>query len=177
MRSANKEARIILEKYSVDSAPVRVEEIAQAEGAQIARHHFEGSESGFILRDGKRIIIGVNTRTSLRRQRFTIAHEIGHLLLHDGKPIIIDHAVRVDWRDDRSSLATDDQEIEANAFAAELLMPSSLIFEHLESYVKGIREDGEPISRDDLIAELARTFNVSAEAMGYRLINLAILAT
>ena|SRR6266581_6793776 len=177
MLPAQKEARKLLDKYSVTKVPVPVEEIAVGEGAQIARHHFEGSESGFILRDGKRVIIGVNTRTSERRQRFTIAHEIGHLLLHEGKPLIVDHAVRIDWRDERSSQATDAQEIAANAFAAELLMPPELIVSNLRDYVDSVESRNGVVARDDLIARLARVFNVSAEAMGYRLINLGILAT
>lgn len=174
--SPEREARKLLTKYAVTSAPVPVDQIAVREGAQIARLHFDGPESGFILRDGKRTIIGVNTRTSMRRQRFTIAHEIGHSVLHEGK-LIVDHAVRVNWRDEVSSQATDRQEIAANAFAAELLMPSDLVFNHLADYAESVRSNNESIARDELIAQLARTFNVSIEAMGYRLINLGILAT
>lgn len=177
MRTEEAEARRLLEKYRVLEPPVPVERIARGEGAQIARHHFEGWESGFVLRDNGRTIIGVNTRTSPRRQRFTIAHEIGHLLLHEGKPLIVDHSVRVDWRDDVSAMATDAQEIMANAFAAALLMPAELIFSHLKQYVATIAQSDRLLSRDHLITQLARTFDVSTEAMGYRLINLGILAT
>ncbi len=169
-------AKGLLTKYAVTTAPVPVERIAVGEGAQIARHHFDGTESGFILRDGKRIIIGVNTRTSMRRQRFTIAHEIGHLVLHEGR-LIVDHAVRVNWRDDVSSQATDQQEIAANAFAAELLMPPELVFKHVAAYTDAARSNNESISRDELISQLAHIFNVSTEAIGYRLLNLGILAT
>lgn len=176
MLPPEREARKLLAKYAVTSAPVPVDLIAEGEGAQIARHHFDGTESGFILRDGKRVIIGVNTRTSVRRQRFTIAHEIGHLLLHEGR-LIVDHAVRVNWRDDISSQATDQQEIAANAFAAELLMPADLVFRHLADYADNVLAQNEAIARDELLGQLARIFNVSTEAMGYRLINLGILAT
>jgi Zn-dependent peptidase ImmA (M78 family) len=177
MRTDEAEARRLLEKYRILEPPVPVEHIARGEGAQIARHHFEGWESGFVLRDNGCTIIGVNTRTSPRRQRFTIAHEIGHLLLHEGKPLIVDHSVRVDWRDEVSAMATDSQEIMANAFAAALLMPAELIFSHLKQYVANIAQTDRLLSRDDLITQLARTFDVSTEAMGYRLINLGILAT
>jgi Zn-dependent peptidase ImmA (M78 family) len=177
MRPEEAKAGRLLQKYRVLEPPVPVERIARGEGAQIARHHFEGWESGFVLRDGGRRIIGVNTRTSPRRQRFTIAHEIGHLLLHEGKPLIVDHSVRIDWRDEVSAMATDDQEIMANAFAAALLMPAELIFTHLKRYVATIAKTDRQLTRDDLITQLARTFDVSTEAMGYRLINLGILAT
>ena len=177
MRRAEAEAARLLKEYRVHEPPVSVGDIARGEGAQIVRQRFEGSESGFILRDGKLTVIGVNTLTSRRRQRFTIAHELGHMLLHDGKPLIVDHSVRINFRSDISSMATDDAEIEANAFAAALLMPRPLILNHLEAYLTGATQGGGSISREDLIAQLAREFDVSTEAMGYRLINLAILAT
>jgi len=164
-------ARQIIHNYEITQPPIRVEEIAHSQGIEIVRHRFEGPESGFALRDGNRRIIGLNTQTSRRRQRFTVAHELGHLLLHEGK-IIVDQAVlRVDLRNDISSMGTDVEEIEANAFAATLLMPETIVFAHVLNLVKGNSE----IAREALIAELARIFDVSAEAMGYRLINLGIL--
>jgi Zn-dependent peptidase ImmA (M78 family) len=177
MRRAEAEADRLLKEYRVDEPPVSVGDIACGEGAQIVRQRFEGSESGFILRDGKLAVIGINTLTSRRRQRFTIAHELGHMLLHDGRPLIVDHSIRVNFRNDVSSMATDDEEIEANAFAAALLMPRPLVLSHLKAYLSEIAPSGGSVSREDLIAQLAREFDVSAEAMGYRLINLGILAT
>jgi Zn-dependent peptidase ImmA (M78 family) len=169
---ARKEARQIIWESRISKPPVYVEEIAEAHGAQIARHRFEGPESGFALRDGRKWIIGVNIQTSRRRQRFTIAHELGHLLLHRGRPLTVDQAVlRVDLRNEVSSMATDIQEIQANTFAATLLMPEEIVLDYATNLV---RSDGS-ITRDDLIARLARTFDVSAEAMSYRLINLGIL--
>jgi Zn-dependent peptidase ImmA (M78 family) len=168
---AVKAAQSLLQKYVVDTFPVPIESIARAEGVIIARKAFDGTQSGFALRDGQTRIIGVNSATSPRRQRFTIAHEMGHLDLHEGKPLIVDHAMRIDWRDDVSSLGTNEEEIEANAFAAEILMPARMIRSQVASYA----QDG--ITRDRLIVKLARDFDVSAEAMGYRLINLGILAS
>lgn len=176
MSQSEKRACELLDKYRVLNPPVPVEKIAVGEGAEIARNRFEGWESGFLLRDGSRVIIGVNTRTSRRRQRFSVAHEIGHLLFHEGN-LIVDHAVRVNWRDEVSGMATDRQEIQANAFAAELLMPRGFVIDALEKYLDGVTRTGRVMSHEDLISQLAREFDVSAEAMGYRLINLGILAT
>jgi Zn-dependent peptidase ImmA (M78 family) len=164
-------ARQIIRDYGITRPPINVEEIAHSQGIEIVRHRFEGPESGFALRDGNRRIIGLNTKTSRRRQRFTVAHELGHLLLHEGK-IIVDQAVlRVDLRNDVSSMGTDIEEIEANTFAAALLMPEKIVFDHAVKLVKA----NSQITREALIGELARIFDVSAEAMGYRLINLGIL--
>jgi Zn-dependent peptidase ImmA (M78 family) len=74
-------------------------------------------------------------------------------------------------------MATDAEEIEANTFAAALLMPQPLILRHLNAYISRITSSKTLLSREDLIAQLAREFDVSAEAIGYRLINLGILAT
>ncbi|MGW9302320.1 ImmA/IrrE family metallo-endopeptidase [Streptomyces cyaneofuscatus] len=165
-------AQSLLQKHAVDIFPVPIESIARAEGVIITRKAFDGTQSGFALRDGQTRIIGVNSATSPRRQRFTIAHEMGHLDLHEGKPLIVDHAMRIDWRDDVSSLGTNEEEIQANAFAAEILMPARMIRPQVSSYARG-----KGITRDRLIVKLARDFDVSAEAMGYRLINLGILAS
>ena len=92
--------------------------------------------------------------------------------MHEGRPLTIDQAVlRIDLRNDVSSMATDLQEIEANTFAATLLMPDEVVMDYATLL---LQSNGE-ISRDDLIAQLARTFDVSIEAMGYRLISVGIL--
>jgi len=160
-----------LKKHRALRVPVPIEDIAAAEGAVIARHHFSGNESGFALRRGKKKIIGVNTSTSPRRQRFTIGHELGHLKLHAEKELIVDHSVYVYMRDDRSSLGSDQEEIQANAFAAAILMPQTLVVEELQRILT--KKDFS--SRDELIARMARVFDVSSEAMGFRLINLNII--
>jgi len=163
--------RELLARHHVGAPPVNVEQIALAEQIQIVRSAADWSESGFLLRDRKRIIIGVNSRTARKRQRFTIAHELGHWQLHDGKPLIVDQSVMINKRDDVSSQATDTEEIEANRFAARLLMPKDFVQAAIQHHMKsGIG------SREELISVLARHFDVSADAMGYRLINLGVLS-
>jgi Zn-dependent peptidase ImmA (M78 family) len=51
-----------------------------------------------------------------------MAHELGHLELHDLGGIHKDHKFPIRRRDERSSQAVDEEEIEANSFATELLM-------------------------------------------------------
>jgi Zn-dependent peptidase ImmA (M78 family) len=175
MRQEESLACSLIQKYGISEPPIPVEEIAKGEGAIIVRHHFEGSESGFTLRSKDQTIIGINTRTSRRRQRFTIAHEIGHLKMHEGR-LIVDHSVRIDRRDDVSSIGTDRQEIEANAFGAALLMPQHFVVDYVRRFASHRSNDPGPFTREELISQLARDFDVSVEAMGFRLINLGILA-
>ena len=82
--------------------------------------------AGLLLKEGKSWYIYTNNENSASRQRFTIAHELGHYYLnHISKEVESD----VIWRDKVSSYGTDEKEKSANAFAAELLMPKRLIDE------------------------------------------------
>jgi Zn-dependent peptidase ImmA (M78 family) len=75
--------------------------------------------SGMI--DYRRKLIFLNHDDSLPRQRFTLAHEIGHACLHDdGNGAVID----LRSSDMESGESKNPKEAEANAFAADLLMPS-----------------------------------------------------
>jgi len=167
-----KQAASLLVKHRVTAPPVQVEQIALTEGIKIVRSAAEWSESGFLLREGHSTIIGINSRNARKRQRFTIAHELGHWLLHKGKPLIVDQSVMVNKRDKLSSQATEPEEMDANYFAAELLMPRSFTLEAIARHMKtGIG------SRDELVTALAKDFDVSADAMGYRLMNLGVLSS
>ncbi|GHF74127.1 hypothetical protein GCM10017566_54870 [Amycolatopsis bartoniae] len=117
-------------------------------------------------------MIGINSRHSPKRQRFTIAHELGHWLLHDGKPLIVDQSVMmINKRDDLSSQATNLEEIEANGFAAELLMPRTLMMEAIRRQLSFGHS-----SREEFVTAIAKEFDVSVDAMGFRLMNLGVFS-
>lgn len=131
-----------------------------------------------LYRDTDPKIVGVNATHPPARQRFTIAHELGHLLLHKGRPIIVDKTIRLvntrtDDPDPTSSLATRREEIEANGFAAELLMPRDLVLKEANALVKS----HETISDDSFVEDLARRFRVSRQAMEIRLGSMGVLFT
>lgn len=104
-----------------DQFPVPLENIAtflgyKTLGFQPPPEHQETAKvSGMIDYGGKTIYI--NTFESLPRQRFTLAHEIGHACLHSQ-----DDGAIIDFRTEIDS-PTEEKEREANQFAAELLMP------------------------------------------------------
>lgn len=103
------------------------------------------------------------------RRRFTIAHELGHLLLHKDEKLHIDERFPIGFRDGVSSLAEDDNEIEANQFASELLMP-------LEFLAKDLKDLSLDMESEEAIAELANRYQVSLQAMTIRLSRLASFA-
>ncbi len=74
-------------------------------------------------------------------------------------------------RDGKSSLGIDEDEIQANRFAAELLMPKNSIAEQV---AKTLGKKSK-LTSDGLVQELAQTFQVSQQAMEYRLTNLGYL--
>jgi Zn-dependent peptidase ImmA (M78 family) len=160
-----RELAAILERANVVAPPVPVEKIAKMLGARIQQANFNNQVSGILVRKGDDVVIGVASEQSKNRQRFTIAHELGHLILHEGEEVHVDREFRVKLRSRVSSEAVDVDEIEANAFAAGLLMPETL----LRKDVKNFDVDFEDASQVD---SLAKRYNVSSQAMTFRLLNL-----
>jgi Zn-dependent peptidase ImmA (M78 family) len=167
-RRARDAAAELLRRAKVDEPPIPVEYLAKRLGAEVRYEPLEGDLSGILFREEGRTIIGVNARHSKPRQRFTIAHEIGHLELHEGYGIHVDHKFPIRRRrDGRSSQAVDFDEIEANGFAAELLMPTEMLEHDLD--------DTEPDYEDDELTRwLADRYKVSLQAMAIRLGNLRL---
>jgi Zn-dependent peptidase ImmA (M78 family) len=160
-----KEAAQILHKNRVKVPPVPVDRIAESLGAHVRYQPFEGELAGMLVRGKDQIIIGVNSMHHINRQRFTIAHECGHFLLHKGDEIHIDRTFRINKRNEVSSLAVDPDEIEANRFAAELLMPFDMIMADL-------RERDIDAENEQDIKQLAERYQVSLQAMTHRITNL-----
>ncbi len=134
----------------------------------VSEEELEDSVSGFlVIRDG-RGIIGVNRRHHPNRKRFTVAHELGHYLLHgDDASVFIDSSP-VFFRDDTSSEGTRVQEIEANTFAAELLMPAEILRERVGHHLIDIHDETS-------VRRLAAEFGVSAQALAIRLTRLDLI--
>lgn len=160
----------ILAEAKITEAPVPVWNIAKNKGARIVVDSLEGDLSGFIYRDGSQAVIGVNTHHAQVRQNFTLAHELGHLLLHDTEELHVDHAFPVvHLRNDVSSQGTDSKEKEANLFAAELLMPSDFLQKDLANL------DSLDLYDEKTIPDLAQKYGVSTQALMYRLQYLGYL--
>ena len=123
----------LLQQHSIVGPPVPVEKIATALGLELRRAPAEEDLSGFLYRDRqkKTATIGVNSTHHPNRQRFTVGHELGHYLLHDRDGIHVDRRFEIKLRNAKSSEGTDDEEKEANLFAAELLMPHEFLLKDI----------------------------------------------
>jgi Zn-dependent peptidase ImmA (M78 family) len=128
-----------------------------------------------IFREGSQVIIGVNGAHAETRKRFTVAHELGHYFLHANNPLFVDKVFAVKLRDHTSSEAVNFDEIEANAFAAELLIPTKLLQQDFQRIQPGVLDYESWIEMDDVIEKLAHTYQVSKQAMTIRLVNLGVL--
>lgn len=162
-------AEDLLLEYNIINAPVPVEDIVRDLGIAIRKQDNGNVQiSGFLLRRGKHVVIGVNSSQHPVRQRFTIGHELGHYLLHahGTDEIHIDRSFEIRFRDNLSSEGSDNDEREANLFAAELLMPHHFLEKDLAS-VSEI-----DIENDDLMKNLASKYGVSTQALIFRLANL-----
>lgn len=112
---------------------------------------------------GDQKIISINSENHPNRQRFSAAHELGHILLHQERTLNVSDRLIYNelLRDEKSSEGSDWREIEANHFAACLLMPKDLIEESIE-------EHGWALDEVD-IESIAKKFKVSTIAMSIRL--------
>ncbi|MBB3937349.1 type II TA system antitoxin MqsA family protein [Aureimonas phyllosphaerae] len=145
-----------------ERVPVDVEGLARDLGISIARDtRMTMGSSGSITRETRPtgaagFLISVNGREHPHRQRFTIAHEVAHYVMHRDRigngitePVL-----------NRNLDGQDPIEREANAMAAELLMPENSL--------------REAFAETNDAAELARRFKVSHESMGWRLFGLGL---
>lgn len=153
---ANRANDILLAYWSGRSIPVDPVEIARSMGVTVRPGNASelNKASGWYRNNGIPTII-YNTAESKVRQRFTIAHELGHHVL--------DHGPRP--RDTISAFEDpyDPYEIEANQFAAELLMPDFALKILIEK--KNVTS----------LKSLATAFNVSEHAMYIRLKKLGYI--
>ena len=163
--SAAKAAQKLLSAHSSDVERVPVRAIARAAGCVVKLTPLDDDLSGMaFLKDGMRAIV-VNSLHHPNRQRFTIAHELGHRqlhlpMLHEG--VHVDKAIY--RRDQHASKGVEPYEMEANHFAAELLMPKKVLLQHVGSDFD--------LQDDQKLAALAAVLGVSTAALSFRIQNV-----
>lgn len=152
-------ADVLRERWN-SRVPVDPFEIAAQEGLKVFRSG-DIPYSGYITRqpDGS-ITVSINKDESLLRQRFTMAHELGHYVL--GHLDTCDALPR-DSAESFSLRNTDYREIAANRFAADLLMPAAAV----RYFVEG--------GKRFTVQSLAEIFKVSEVAMLFRLKSLGFV--
>lgn len=150
-------AELILQQFNVDPENIEVIEIARKFGLNVYGADLDNTLSGFIKRVNGVNNIYVNNNHAGTRQRFTVAHEIGHFVLHN--ELINTNNGTVLFRG-----LGDNWEIEnqADYFAAALLMPKDA--------VRGVYNN-----LHENIYATARVFRVSEQAMRIRLQEMGLV--
>lgn len=147
--------------------PIDLAKISKHLKVRVVEEDLDDDVSGLLVLKNKSAAIAVNREHALNRQRFSVAHEIGHFRLHaDKQDVFVDRA-HVYYRNKRSATGEEKMEIEANGFAAALLMPTKLLQKDLED------THGTITDRD--ISNLANRYGVSEQAMSFRLANLGYI--
>lgn len=172
IRSARYHGEALAEACGFTRPPIDVERVAKHLHLKIAYADLGEDVSGLLISKGDRTAIAVQASDASNRKRFTIAHEVGHFYLRHqfepGEHVHVDHGHVITPRNSRSSTGVDPKEIEANQFAACLLMPTKL----LEARIKALRTSS---LRDSHVTYLANEFEVSEQAMTIRLSTLGHL--
>lgn len=167
-RKGSVRAKQFLEDIGVDEiTEIPMKRIVSSLGAIYIEEPLKKSD-GKIIRGEKRTIIKVSSSILYEeRKRFTIAHEIGHLLLHDRLDLEIhdENSNTLNWfKNVENQAKKGRQEWEANDFASELLMPENLFRKETNN---------KPFS-PRLIKELAQRFKTSITSTVYRILELNI---
>lgn len=152
---ARQTARKLLADVGIKSPPVLIRDvighIKKEKDLSIYPWSFSNNTDGIQITEGEKATIGYNQTQHPHRQRFTVAHEIGHLLLgHTGKNFILDLNSKKP------------EEIEANQFAAELLVPLEMLKKDFQNGKKNAKD-------------IAKTYNVSEEAVWWRLYDCKLI--
>lgn len=161
----------VLRDHKITEAPIDPKRVAELIGLSVVEVPHENDDlCGLLLKGDKKAIIGVNALHHNNRKRFTIAHEIGHFLLHKNENTFLDHHENFDMvKFRKNSSPKTQEEREANCFAAALLMPAKLLKKNFVSLQEVMSDTQE------IIQWLAKKYAVSADSMKWRLVNLQLI--
>lgn len=152
-------AQKVLKDCGVAAPPVDIKKIVELKGyAYMEVDTFPDEVSAlFIAKDGKNYAL-VNSRHHPHRRRFSLAHELGHILLsHDVEDLEEVPSIDAPPESMKHCASGDPREKEANIFASALLMPVEIL---KKEYAKGAD-----------IEKLAKIFDVSQQAMTIAVMN------
>lgn len=132
----------LLRGWLTPEVPVEVERLPRILGIETALADLNHMDGYLRCEAGKRLIV-INRRRSLVRRRFTLAHEIGHLLLSPYSPLTLPPE------------PIKNMEVAANQFAANLLMPEELVMGLWEMYSSNTTHREEIVAERLLVSKTA----------------------
>jgi Zn-dependent peptidase ImmA (M78 family) len=155
-----REARADLALTCEGPLPDLLQEIEQKGGPHAVVLELPDAVAGACIAKPDCPLLFVNGRQALTRQRFTLAHEFGHQRM--GHSAVVDEQAAI------SGYVHDPNEVSANAFAAEFLMPRDAVSAWASEHVQGA------VTLEDVVL-LAYEYGVSAQAARYSLATAKVL--
>ena len=162
-KGANR-AKLLLDEIGYDEiTDLPMKTLVSGLGATLIETPMSNSD-GKIVRGNTKTLIKINSNISYpEKRRFTIAHEIGHLLLHDKLEFHNENANTLNWfKNTEDQAKRGKQEWEANDFASELLMPEDLF--RSECFKKSFNPQ--------LLKNLSHRFKTSITSVIFRYLKL-----
>jgi Zn-dependent peptidase ImmA (M78 family) len=176
--AARNQAENLVKVSGFTSPVIDVEAIAKKMGVHVIRVELDQTISGLLFThpETNSSCIAIQKGDDETRQRFSIAHELGHFCLkHQFKPgdhVHVDHGFLISQRGPMAASGTNAIEREANNFAGSLLMPHAMIIASVGR--RRVEQKNDQLYDRD-ITHLAKEYNVSEQAMMVRLNILRIL--
>lgn len=151
------EVRADIDEY-LSEYPVKLGAIAKQLGVKVLLSTLPRGTSGQIGQENGNFVIRINRHEAKHRQRFTLAHELAHYLLHRDRIV-----AEGGWSENvlLRSGQPENVEYEANRLASDLVIPSAQL-------AKATAEYSGPMT-SEVIEDLARRFGVSTAAMEIKL--------
>ncbi len=158
-------------KNYIASIPVNIEAMIRSFDIELDKNsNLPEGVLGEISKNGDHYKISIKKTDHYYRKRFTMAHELGHFVLHKDKiGNGIDDSENYRTLRRTNSAVGDLEEREANNFAANILMPEDLVVQYARE--RGVLIGSEK-EKDDALQEIATAFQVSKAAMLIRINSL-----
>lgn len=167
VKHAQAVAMNVLHEHGITDAPVDVVALAEQSNIRVVYQELKDEISGMLVQTAEETVIGVNARHHPNRQRFTLAHELAHFHLHPHTPTVYVDGMMVHFRGEDVGHA-EPVEVEANAFAAALLMPEDFLRRDLQNRTIDIFDE-------TAVRRVAQHYKVSVQALTLRLMQLGLL--
>jgi Zn-dependent peptidase ImmA (M78 family) len=146
----------IASKNGLETEPLDVVSLVKKLGIMLRFEPMGDEDSGLLAKDKEgNWFMHINSLHHPNRQRFTIAHELGHLFLHGD--VRDEFADKIFFRNNQ----LDKDETEANIYAAQLLMPKKLF----SAYISDTSSKVEDIANHFQVSSLAVRYR--AKTLGY----------
>lgn len=165
----NSKVSSILRDHDTISLPIDIYEIAKRRGIEVLAYPLGDDVSGLLSIENGKGTIGYKDSETPVRQRFTIAHELGHYELHrDKADLFVDKQFIYRSVNSGDTVEKKIMEQEANYFASAILIPTNMLRKEIEK----INFD---LASETTIEDLAKKFNVSTMAMSIRISSLGLI--